>query len=97
MPRIARKCLETSFFHVIVQGVNKDFIFYKNEYIEDYISLIKKYKEEFDIEILAYCIMSNHAHLLIFTEKIDILSSFMHLINSLYAQKYNRTENRVDI
>ena len=31
MPRIARKCLETSFFHVIVQGVNKDFIFYKNE------------------------------------------------------------------
>lgn len=95
MPRIARKYLETSFFHVIVQGVNKDFIFYKNEYIEDYISLIKKYKDEFDIEILAYCIMSNHAHLLIFTEKIEILSSFMHLINSLYAQKYNRAENRV--
>lgn len=54
MPRIARKYLETSFFHVIVQGVNKDFIFYKNEYIEDYISLIKKYKKEFDIDILAY-------------------------------------------
>lgn len=95
MPRIARKYLETSFFHVIVQGVNKEFIFYKNEYIEDYIYLIRKYKEKFDIEILAYCIMSNHAHLLIFTEKIDILSSFMHLINSLYAQKYNKTENRV--
>jgi len=95
MPRIARKYLETSFFHVIVQGVNKDFIFYKNEYKEDYLFLIKKYQKEFDIEILAYCIMSNHAHLLIFTEKVDMLSSFMHLINSLYAQKYNRDENRV--
>jgi len=95
MPRIARKYLETSFFHVIVQGVNKDFIFYKNEYIEYYISLIKQYQKKFDIEILAYCIMSNHAHLLIFTEKVDMMSSFMHLINSLYAQKYNKIENRV--
>lgn len=95
MPRIARENLETSFFHIIVQGVNKEYIFYKQEYIESYFSLMKKYKNEFEVEILAYCIMNNHAHILIFAEKINELAGYMHKINSIYAQHYNKKENRV--
>ena len=95
MPRITRKSLETSFFHIIVQGVNKEYIFDNKQYIEDYIFLINKYKEKYEIEILAYCIMSNHAHLLLFSEKIDEMSKFMHQINSLYAQRYNKINGRV--
>ncbi len=95
MPRIARKNFETSFFHVIVQGVNKEYIFNKNEYIESYLSLLNKYKDEFQVEIIAYCIMNNHAHMLIFTERISELSKFMHKINAIYAQYYNEEEKRV--
>lgn len=32
MPRRARENLNTSFFHVIVQGINKEFIFARDGY-----------------------------------------------------------------
>lgn len=95
MPRTARKYLESSFFHVIIQGIKKEFVFKKEEYKERYLQLIYKYKNEYNIEIIAYCIMDNHAHLLIYSEKIDKLASFMHRTNSIYAQHYNKKEERV--
>lgn len=97
MPRIARKDLGTSFFHVIVQGINKEYIFYKEEYIKKYLKLLNKYKEDFDIQILAYCIMNNHAHLLIYAENCEEMSSFMHKVNCLYAHYYNKKEQRVGV
>ena len=86
MPRIARSNLGTSFFHVIVQGINKEYIFNKEEYIEKYLELINKNKGEHVIQILAYCIMNNHAHLLIYTEDCKEMAKFMHKVNGIYAQ-----------
>ena len=64
MPRIARKNIETPFLHVMVQGVNKEYIFNNDEYIKMYLELIEKNKVEYDVTILAYCVMTNHAQLL---------------------------------
>ena len=89
MPRISRKSFETSFFHVMVQGLKKEYIFEDKIAIKKYIELILKEQEKFDLEILAYCIMNNHAHLLIYTEKISEMSEYMHLINLKFAQFYN--------
>lgn len=97
MPRIARKGLGTSFFHVIVQGINKEYVFYKNEHIEKYLELINKHIENYDIELLSYCIMNNHAHLLIYSENTKEMAKFMHKINCIYAQYYNKMENRVGV
>lgn len=95
MPRIARKFLDTSFFHVIVQGIKKEYIFKKDCYKEQYIYLMNKYKEKHDIEIIAYCVMDNHVHLLIYSNEINNLSNYMHKVNSIYAQYYNKQEHRV--
>lgn len=97
MPRIARSSLGTSFFHVIVQGINKEYIFDKEEYIQKYLELISKNKENYNIQILAYCIMNNHAHLLIYSEDYKELSKFMHKVNCIYAHYYNNNENRVGV
>ena len=42
MPRRARKNLNTSFFHVIVQGVNKEYIFENNKLKERYLQILKQ-------------------------------------------------------
>ncbi len=97
IPRIARKNLDTPFIHVMVQGVNKEFIFYKNKYIEKYLSIIEANKEKYDFTILAYCVMNNHAHFLVYTEGINDFGKFMHKINLLYAQMYNKEENRYGV
>ena len=97
MPRIARNSFETSFFHVITQGVNREYIFSKQEYIENYLHLLNKYKEEYNVSILAYCIMNNHAHLLIYTPHVNNMGKFMHIVDGIYGQYYNKKESRVGI
>lgn len=97
MPRIARSSLGTSFFHIIVQGINKEYIFNKEVYKHKYLELINKNGEEYNIQILTYCIMDNHAHLLIYSEDYKELSKFMHKINCIYAQYYNFCEKRAGV
>lgn len=89
MPRIPRKCYDTSFFHVIVQGIDKEYIYNEERYKKQYLKLLNKYKEDTNVEILAYCIMSNHAHILLYTEKIEKMSKFMQKVNTQYAKYYN--------
>lgn len=95
MPRIARKKLESGFFHVMVQGIKKEKIFYKDEYKEKYIQLMKFFKEKQEIELVNYCVMDNHVHIIIYTEDVEELTKFMERLNTTYAINYNKAENRV--
>jgi REP element-mobilizing transposase RayT len=96
MPRRARREHETSFFHVIVQGIEKKFIFNRKEYIERYIDLLFYEKEKNKkVRILAYCIMNNHAHILLGVENVKSLSEYLRVVNARYAMFYNNKEQRV--
>lgn len=95
MPRIARNNLNTLFFHVIVQGINKEYIFYKKEYMDKYKNLLLENLKKYSINIISYCIMNNHAHILLYTENIRELSEYMKSINTSYAKYYNKSESRV--
>lgn len=94
MSRIARKYKKASFFHVITQGINKEYIFKKERYIYQYLKIFRKYAKELNIEIKAYCIMGNHTHFLLKIERIEDLSKLMQKVNSLYARYYNYMENK---
>ena len=95
MNNIPRNLYDSGFFHIMVQGLNKEYIFDKNIYKEKYINLIKEYKGKYEILLLAYCIMDNHSHLLIHTKEIEEMSKFMQNINSKFALYYNKDIARV--
>lgn len=95
MPRFPRKYLETNFFHVITQGINKEYIFEQENDIKMYIKSMYKISREENVKIIAYCIMNNHAHLLLETESIPKLSKFMHRLNTKYGYYYNNKYNKV--
>lgn len=95
MARYSRNNLTTLYFHVIVQGINKEYIFGTKEMIEKYKDLLIENIRESNVKILAYCIMSNHAHMLIYTEKIADMSKIMQKINTSFARFYNKKINRV--
>ena len=94
MPRIARKNMETSFFHIMVQGINKSYIFKNKNDKNKYISNINKYQLQNNVQVISYCIMDNHAHILVHTDQIENMSNFMHLVNSSYSNYYNKTNFR---
>lgn len=95
MPRFPRSYIKTSFFHVITQGINKQYIFDQSEDIKYYIKIMYELLKEHNIEIIAYCIMNNHAHILIKTEIVKELSKYMQRLNTRYGKYYNKKYNRV--
>ena len=95
MSRIPRNYIKTSFFHVITQGINKSYIFERAEDIKYYIKIMYQLTLEQKIKIIGYCIMSNHAHMLIETEEINELSKYMQRLNTKYGKYYNKKYNRV--
>ena len=95
MPRIARKDYHTNFFHIIVQGINKEYIFNKKEYIEKYLYLLDVNAKKFEFKIIAYCVMNNHVHILAYTEKIENMAKVMQKTNTSYGIFYNKEEDRV--
>lgn len=95
MARIPRKSYDSSYFHVVVQGFEKQYIFKKEFFKRQYLSLLLNRVGKYKVEILSYCIMDNHAHVLLFCEKIDEMSKFMREVNTQFALLYNRINNRV--
>lgn len=96
MPRLARNLLEgKKLFHVMVQGINKEKIFFEEREKYEYIKLMNKYKEEYELNVLAYCMMNNHAHMLIEVKNINKLTLYMHKLNTSYAIYYNKSKSRV--
>lgn len=95
MPRKSRNLIGSAFVHNMVQGINKEYIFQSEGEKYKYIDLMKKYSEKYQVLIIAYCIMDNHAHILTFSENIKNISLFMKGTNTEYAIYYNKTKNRV--
>lgn len=96
MPRISRNNIISKYIHVITQGIKKEYIFKKDEYKQEYMKLLNKITRESEsTKILAFCIMDNHAHLLIYTDEIKELSKIMSRVNTAYGIFYNNHTNRV--
>ena len=97
MPRVARNQIETSFFHNMTQGINKEYIFEENRCKKKYMELLQKEANELNINLIAFTIMDNHAHILLYTENINNMSLFMKEINGKFAMYYNYINKRVGI
>ena len=88
MPHKPRRESSTRFYHIYVRGINKEKIFGQSREKNYFKRIIRKYLKEYDVEIYSYCIMSNHAHLLIKSD-LKELSMFMSKVLAKYAQYYN--------
>lgn len=95
MPRISRTTYPKGFFHIMSQGIEKNKIFKTNKEKEKYIELMEKYLKDYDIRIIAYCVMTNHVHILIYTNDVLEISKYMKVLNSSYGTFYNKINDRV--
>ena len=86
MPRYPRNYMKTCYFHIIAQGINKSYIFEYEEDIKFYISNMNKLEKNCEINIMAYCVMNNHVHMLVEAPKIENLTKFMQRLNTTYAK-----------
>lgn len=93
MPRKPRERSPLDLYHIVFRGTNKQIIFESYYDYQRYLNNLSKAKASVGFEIHAYCLMSNHVHLLVRIplEKLPKIS--LH-INGSYAHFYNRKYNR---
>jgi len=72
-------------YHVVSRGNNRATIFKDDNDFEKYLLLVQSYKKKYAFDLYAYCLMNNHVHLLIETDREGILSKAMQGLNLSYA------------
>lgn len=83
-----------SFFHVFNRGINKQRIFFNEDNYVYFCNKIEKHLIP-HCDILAYCLMPNHFHLLISTnENTQNLTKGLQILLSSYTRGINNQENR---
>ena len=81
-------------YHVTSRGNAREAIYHDDEDREMFLALLEKACKRYDWYCHAFCLMSNHYHLLIETGTPS-LSKGMKTINGTYTQSYNRAHRRV--
>ena len=95
MPRKSRDFYISNFYHLMVQGDEKKFIFDKGYHKDKYIYLLKRNAFINDVKLIAYCIMDNHAHILVHSKEINRISKMMLQCNTSYGLYYNKKRKKV--
>ncbi len=88
MPRQARKKSESGIYHIILRGINRQQIFEDSDDYAHFLWILRKCKDISSFQLFAYCLMSNHVHLLI---KIinDPVEQVVKRIAGRYVYWYN--------
>jgi len=94
MARRARAEVEGGLYHVITRGVNRRQMFDAPADYEKFLSLLGVQKARLPFFLYAYCLMTNHVHLLI-ERQADTIGRIMHRVLTGYTQYYNRRYQRV--
>lgn len=90
MPRISRLVAVGFPHHVVQRGNNRQKVFFARATREKYLDLLKEYSQRWDVSILAYCLMTNHIHLLVKPKEPDSLAKMMQGVTLGYTRYRNK-------
>jgi len=93
LPRKARQKSESGIYHIIMRGINRQIIFNEDEDYHRFLQALNHYKEISGYQIYAYCLMSNHIHLLMKVE-YEPLAQIMRRICGKFVYWYNNKYDR---
>ena len=94
MGRQARKLSATGFYHIVFRGINRQHLFEDESDYRYFLESIVKLKVEICFELHAYCLMSNHVHLLIRENRMGDISTIMKRLLTKYVMFFNSKYER---
>ena len=94
MPRPLRLILPGVAVHVIQRGNNRVACFSQdNDYLM-YLAHLRQLSEKHECAVHAYCLMTNHVHLLLTPQTADACTGLMRDLGQRYVQYFNRNHER---
>ena len=86
-----------AYYHVYNRGADGKRIFYDSQDKYKFISLLIRYLIDdndyptYDIELVAYCVMGNHFHLLLYQENdTQAISGLLRSVSTAYSMYFNK-------
>ena len=94
MPRRARMYLPDFPYHIVQRGNNREACFIEPENYQYYLELWKEVSLRYGVSVHAYCLMTNHIHVLATPAEKTSISNTMKVVGSRYAQYINKKYKR---
>jgi REP element-mobilizing transposase RayT len=91
MPRRPRITVAEVPVHIIQRGNNRVVCFFADSDDELYLALLQPLAAKFDCAVHAYCLVTDHVHLLLTTLRADGCALWVKHLGQRYVQHVNRT------
>ena len=92
MPRLSRAVFAGLPHHITQRGNRRGDVYFSDDDRETYLSWLAAYCEKYRVEVVAYCLMSNHVHLVAVPATDDGLALVLRPLHMRYAQRVNRAQ-----
>lgn len=90
MPRIARVICAGLPHHVTQRGNRRGTVFFSDADRMAYLRWLEDYTGKHSVDVLAYCLMTNHVHLVVVPSTVNSLHRTLRPLHMRYAQRVNR-------
>lgn len=94
MPRTGRVVLPEYPHHVVQRGHNRQVVFAETRDYRRYLETLQEFKGVFGVRVYAFCLMTNHVHLLLAPDTQAGLGALMKRLAGRQTQHHNRAEGR---
>ncbi len=95
MSRQARIVIPGAAHHVTQRGNNRQTVFRDDQDRELYVRLLRHRSLRYGVEVLAWCLMTNHVHLVLVPQDTHGLAKVVGETHWIHAQAFNKKHARV--
>lgn len=92
MPRVPRPVFAGVPHHITQRGNRREDVFFTDGDRAIYLRWLSQYCAKYKVHVLAYCLMTNHVHLVAIPEREDALERVFRPLHTRYAQRVNRAK-----
>jgi putative transposase len=89
MPRVARSVVPDIPYHVTQRGNRRQDVFFGDDDRRRYLSYLGEYAKRYSLDILSYCLMTNHVHLVVIPRSLESMAVALRSAHSRYSQLIN--------
>ncbi len=92
MPRVARAVFAGIPHHITQRGNRRENVFFTDNDRLVYLEWLQEYCTRHEVDVLAYCLMTNHIHLVAVPNTDSGLQQALKPLHMRYAQRVNRNQ-----
>lgn len=93
MPRITRTDIGNHCYHIINRANARLPIFFEEKDYVLFETVLEEAQEKFSMRIIAYCLMPNHFHLVLYPKNDGDMSKFMQWLTLTHTQRWHQANN----